>query len=951
MNLLFVVNVNAQEVLHNSFALSEGLMSQTVYCTTQSSDGYMWFGTDAGVSRFDGLTFEHFTTDDGLCDNEVLRIKQDSKGRIWFLSLSGCLAYFFNGKITSAINDQSLQTEIQTLGTTCFAEDKMGAIWFSGMDNRVVRFFNNKTEVYELDAQKVGGVRSNIYMFHDEHGDLFLQDHMQIGFLNERNEFQTIPNNRKRPLPNCFFDSDGGSYAIVFEGLYDFKADAMIHLPQLEIIPDLTRAIGLTINDESVWIPSGDLGVYHWIKKDNAWVFDRKYFDKEWVNFIFEDDEHTIWFCTRDHGIYSILPHRSNQFYADLEEEYQATTIARGKDCLFFGTGKGKIYKVFPNDGNRIELFYDFKLGSSVEDLIVDTGENLVVRTSTNAYIFLAGDATPIDLTNMHPKVLHDGSDGRLYLSMLSGISYLEKSKLPGLRLESLTQIPAGRIYNICVDDSRRLWFENHDRLFYLKDSLLFEASAFNAASRGRISTITKTDGGDILISTMGSGLYVLNDEVLTQSLSRENGLPSNECEWVRVFGKTAFLLTSAGLVRLDINDHSLHLTHHYSAADGMPDAKIYDVIELNGVLYLATHKGLYFLPSLNSAHHSASPRVHITDIWCNGIKQAAGDIRIAFGENLKMDFTAIAFDMPEYVVFQYTFGLDKGGWTTTSNRSIEISSLDWGEQVFLIRARKYDSDWSEPVSLRIYVLPPLWATWWFRVILAVVLAGAVYLLFVSLARRKFKRRLRILEQEQALLKERNRISTDLHDDIGAELSNIVILSRIARSRIASNDNPSDYIRKIDVSASDVISKMNGIIWSLNPSNDNLQNLVDYVRRYVQDFLEISDISGKVIVSGEADKSEIKALVRRNTFLIVKEGLHNISKHARATETEVKISIFPDYLIIEIADNGVGFDLESSRPEGLGLGSMKKRTADMGGNLEIKSTSGRGTALILKIPK
>lgn len=941
----------AQEVLYNNFTLSDGLMSQTVYCATQSTDGYMWFGTDAGVSRFDGHTFQNFTTDDGLCDNEVLRITQDSKGRIWFLSLSGCLAYYQHGKITSAINDQSLQTEIQTLGTTCFAEDKFGAVWFSGMDNRVVRFDNEKTYVYEFEIPKHVGVRSNIYMYHDQQGDLLLQDYSQIGFLDAEQKFRTVPNDRKRPLPNCYVEDESGSYALVFEGLYNFREDVMIDMPQLSFFPDLSRAIGLSMCDQSIWVPSGDLGVYHWVFKNNVWVFDGKYFENEWVNFIFEDNEKNTWFCTRDHGIFCFLPQRKNQYFVDLKEEYQATSFAGNEEGIFFGTSTGKIFKVFPKEANKVELFYDFKAGNGIEDLILDSAENLIARTATNAYFFGVREIQPIELTKLHPKVVHDGANGKLYLSTLGGLSYLEKAELPHLHMERLTQIPAGRIYNICVDQKNRLWFENHDKLFYLEDTVVHEVDAFNQISRGRISTIAKTTQGEILVSTMGSGLFVLRDTTLVQSLSRKNGLPSNECEWVRVFENTALLLTSAGLVRFEIGNDELKMIHHYGATDGIPDAKMYDVLELEGVLYLATHKGLYILPSVNPAHTSLAPRVLLTNVWCNSVKQAEGDIRIPYGENLKLDFTAIAFDMPDAVVFQYTFGSGMENWTTTYNRSIEISSLDWGEHVFQLRAKKYDSDWCDPVKLRIFVLPPIWATWWFRIILAVIFAGAVYLIFAFLARRKYKRRLQILEQEQALLKERNRISTDLHDDIGAELSNIVILSRIARSRISSNDNPSDYIQKIDSSASDVISKMNGIIWSLNPSNDNLQNLVDYIRRYVQEFLDMNDLSGKVLVFGEVDKSEIKALIRRNTFLIVKEGLHNISKHAEANEIIVRIQVLSDHLLIEIKDDGKGFEMQYTRPDGLGLGSMKKRAADMGGSLEIVSSSEKGTALILKIPR
>lgn len=951
ITVMIGIALPAQEVVYNNYTLSEGLMSQTVYCAMQGNDGYVWFGTDAGVSRFDGFKFENFTTDDGLCDNEVLRINQDSKGRIWFLSLSGCLAYFYDGQINSAINDPSLQTEIQTLGMSCFGEDKQGGVWFSGMDTRVVRFQNGKADVIQFNKDNYKGIRSNIYLYHDKDGELYIQDHALIGRLDDQHQIRTIPNDKKRPLPNCFYDGPNGAFVLSDDGLYDFQTNSKIELPGLFAIQEIQKAIGLSVGDAGIWISSGDLGVFHWIKRDDAWVFDRKYFDDDWVNYVMEDCEGNTWFCTRDHGICCILPTRRDQYYINLPDEYQATSFAADNGILYFGTGTGKLYKLLPHAGHAVELLCDFGTGNGVEDLMQDGDGNLIVRTSKGAHIFTPERNTPYEMSNLHPKVMHDGRDGKLYFSLLSGVSYIEKFNLkPPWNFKRIVQIPSGRIYNLFMDDQRGLWFENHDKLLCLKDSVVTEVENFNAVSRGRISTITGTPSQDILLSTMGSGLYLLHNSQI-QSLSRDQGLPSNECEWVRVFGNSAWVLTSAGLVRCALEGHSIRMEHHYSTADGIPDAKIYDVFELEGVLYLATHKGLFFLPTQSPPHKAIPPRVHITDVWCNGVHQKAGDVRLPYGESLKLDFTAITFDMPESSVFQYMFDNTGNSWTTTSNRSIEISSLDWGEHTFQVRARKYDSDWSDPVSIQISVLPPVWATWWFRILMAAVMAGLVYLLFVFIARRKYKEQLRVLEQQQALLRERNRISTDLHDDIGAELSNIVILSRIARTRIDANDNPADYIRKIDSSASEVISKMNGIIWSLNPSNDNLQNLTDYIKRYAQDYLEMSDKSGRVVLEGTPDKSEVKALVRRNTFLIVKEALHNVTKHAQAERVDILIYIRPHEMVIEIVDNGRGFDTSHSRPDGLGLGSMKARAADMGGSLILESKTGAGTRLILKIPR
>lgn len=945
------VGMSAQETVYNSYALSEGLMSQTVYCAMQSEDGYMWFGTDAGVFRFDGTEFKNFTTDDGLCDNEVLRINQDSQKRIWFLSLSGCLAYYSDGQIHSAINDVRLTTNVKTLGTTCFAEDKRGNVWFAGMDTRIVKFDGNKTDLHSLNEALIDGVKTNIYMFHDLAGELFFIDYARLGVYTDKGQMQITENPYGRPLQNCFYYGNKKAYGLVEDGLYDFQAKGLVDFPALKMFPDLNIAMGLAVNESNIWISSSELGVYHWFFENGEWKFDKRYFTNDWINMVYEDDEHNLWFCTRDHGVYCIFPQRRDQFFFGLDEPYEATAFASSSGFVFFGTSHGEIFKLDKNSNSGASLLFDFEMNESIEDMVVDENNNLYVRTAGEGFVFFNCEGKATHLTTLRPKVIYNGDDGRLYMSTLSGIGYFEKKAIPGADIQWLKEIPGGRIYNICLDEHGRIWYENHDKLFYLENHTLHEAKAFNKFSRGRISSILKTKGGGVLVATMGSGLYLVKASDELSTFSRENGLPSNECEWIRMFGEDVIVLTSAGLVRLTLKDNAFQLQHHYGTTDGLPNAKIYDVLKRDSTLYLATHKGVFVLPFQTAALNAKPPRVIIKQVTGNGTVQPKGEVRLAYGENLKIDFGAIAFDMPDAISYQYTFDQAQSNWTVTSNRSVEIGSLPWGKHVFYVRAKKYDSGWSEPAQCSIEVLPPIWATWWFRGAMAVALAGIVYILFAFLARRKYNRKLLKLEQEQALLKERNRISTDLHDDIGAELSNIVILSRIAGSQLNANKNPGEYIKKIDGAASEVISKMNGIIWSLNPSNDHLESLVDYIRRYVQDFLELNDLSGSVEVTGEIDKSEIKALVRRNTFLIVKEALHNVRKHAHASRVDVRIKVVHDLFRIEIEDNGVGFENLMGRPDGLGLNSMKKRANDLSGFLEIKSTKGTGTLIALKIPK
>jgi signal transduction histidine kinase len=323
--------------------------------------------------------------------------------------------------------------------------------------------------------------------------------------------------------------------------------------------------------------------------------------------------------------------------------------------------------------------------------------------------------------------------------------------------------------------------------------------------------------------------------------------------------------------------------------------------------------------------------------------------IVIRHDANLRVAYIGITYSNPSEMEYQYKLD-DAEHWTNTKDRSLEFSALSWGEHVLRVRAHKYNSTWSMPVEVQFSIIPPFYGTWWFRFFLLIILSSLVYGVVRFLLRRRYHKQLAIMEQEQLVLEERNRISTDLHDDLGAELSNIVILSRIARSKMKNKQDATEPVLKIDTAANDIINKMSGIIWSLNPSNDYLDNLMDYLRKYSQDFLELHNLEGEVVMSGAPRHRVVKGMLRRNVFLILKEALQNVYKHSGAGRVDIRILLEEGKMILSVVDNGGGFNREEKKGFGLGLNSMKRRATEVGGTLTIDSTKGKGTSVILNFP-
>ncbi len=200
----------------------------------------------------------------------------------------------------------------------------------------------------------------------------------------------------------------------------------------------------------------------------------------------------------------------------------------------------------------------------------------------------------------------------------------------------------------------------------------------------------------------------------------------------------------------------------------------------------------------------------------------------------------------------------------------------------------------------------------------------------------------KVLENQIAIIKaqqeERNRISADMHDDLGAGMTTIRLYSELAKSRL--KDQPIPEIEKISSSANELLNKMNAIIWSMSSSNDSLGNMVAYIRSYSLEYFENSGINCRIFLPEDIPSLVVSGEIRRNVFLVVKEALNNILKHSKATEVVITLEQVTDGLKLYIHDNGTGIDFEKLRQFGNGLKNMKKRMADINVGFTIENRNG-----------
>jgi signal transduction histidine kinase len=256
-------------------------------------------------------------------------------------------------------------------------------------------------------------------------------------------------------------------------------------------------------------------------------------------------------------------------------------------------------------------------------------------------------------------------------------------------------------------------------------------------------------------------------------------------------------------------------------------------------------------------------------------------------------------------------------------------------------------------------VAPFFWQTWWFVSLVVLAVLTAVALFARYLTRRRMQRQLEEMERRHAVERERARIAQDIHDDVGASLSRIAMLSQPARSQLAEPERAAAVLTRIYSTAREVTRALDEIVWAVDPSHDTLDSLVDYMGRYAQDLLSAANIPCRLDLPVEVPAWPLRAELRHNLFLAFKESLNNAIKHAAATEVRISLHLNADSFVLVVKDNGRGVALASDAPDALdrinsgnGLRNMQARLARIGGRCEITSKRGEGTgvSLVVQVP-
>jgi len=249
---------------------------------------------------------------------------------------------------------------------------------------------------------------------------------------------------------------------------------------------------------------------------------------------------------------------------------------------------------------------------------------------------------------------------------------------------------------------------------------------------------------------------------------------------------------------------------------------------------------------------------------------------------------------------------------------------------------------------LGIIVPPPIWRSPWFWSLFGFSAAALVLGAWRYMAWRRTRLELLVLRGERALEQERLRISRDIHDDLGARITEISLASALAKTKPSFPATAAADFDRISTLSRDLVTALYETVWAVNPENDNLDALGNYLCQMANHLCEQPQLPCRFRVMDLPSDIQVSSQTRHNIIMAAKEAIHNVIKHAHASELILAVSFENGSMIISVEDNGCGFEVVPD-PGGNGLTNMNRRLTDLGGTCEIRSQSGSGTKVIMQL--
>jgi ligand-binding sensor domain-containing protein/two-component sensor histidine kinase len=564
--------------------------------------------------------------------------------------------------------------------------------------------------------------------------------------------------------------------------------------------------------------------------------------------------------------------------------------------------------------------------------------------------------SNPLSLPSEHVMTLLLDHQNRLWIGTYHmGFTLMNTANDAFIKLpDSIQNAAKGRrVFCMYEDSKQRIWLGCAGALFRLDEKTgkwqIYEHQKNNNKSKasGDVNGIAEDKNGNIWIGN-DEGLNRYNEKTSDFDLfTTADGL-SNDHIYNIVCDKAGILWagTTSGLNSID---PATNIIKSFYEKDGLSlnDQSNAIMIKSDNEIVAAGAKGtVTIFDPAKLYRNSSQPPVYITSLKLFNKQDnrqsyfpLPKEVNLSYNENyFSIDFIALNLMNADDNKYAYQLtGLDKNWIQSGSEHSVTYSNLSAGQYTFKVKAANNDGVWNnQGSSLIITISPPFWKTWWFITLCVIVIIIIGYSLY--------NYRLEQLLQVERL---RTKISTDLHDDIGSTLSSISILSELVLHK-KDKDQADEMLNEIKDNAISLMEKMDDIVWSINPKNDSLEDLLSRITRFASQLFEAKNIEHNITIQPDIKDLKLSMESRQHLYLMIKESINNILKHANCTKASIAATCKDHLLHVVINDNGKGFKTDKNH-SGNGLINLKERATKMSADVQIDSIPRKGTTVTISI--
>ncbi len=1006
--LVLVSSLRAQFVFEH-FTTANGLPSDVVYSIHEDRHGYIWAGTETGLARLEGTrvrTFQHVRGDSTtLAHDQVNCLAEDVQGRLWLATMGGLSCYnedhgtFRNFRILTDGN--AAHQANRMLQVLCTGDSIVWVVSEQG----IYRFHTRTSTFVDMEDRPAGAgppgiTHARCWLTEDkDRNGIWAATTEGLAFWDARTDRWTDHRNApaserwavraavQTPMlqgRDSLWYLDAKTYGIC---CYDLRTGRTLRFDSID-----GRQNRFTMQ----WLspdPNGGLWASLWTHRlfhrsaQGQWVEARPTANAPGtlrsgqVTATVRTRNGDRWFAT-DAGLAMLRTSSQAMRVVTLQgnsSRIQAV-LPFGQDSALVGTVGDGVYALDMRTGSHANFrldtlhtvngsahwpnqVYTMAMRDTASIRVINKQGIAVFDTRSRTYALdqRIMSQAPTGLGSGFTFAAEDEIGGTWLGSWSSGLFHIDERTGECIRVDTADG-PYGRLPNgmaLCWlrNAQDRCWLglnEGGGLVRYVDGRFHVVRDAQGGNLGGVVRCMAQAPDGKLWLGTHEEGILVFDPTTnLSHWLNRRDGLPGIRIHAI-LFDKkgTAWVTTAQGIARRAEGAAGFRTVQ---LPTGLQQSSVGDALaEMpDGRILFGAGKYLVVLDPMLERVNTDPPQAVITtfrindSIWFNEPHGRLAALE-AGRKALTLELGATGTHGSTAPSFRYR--LDQAAeWSMIgAAQRIDLFDLPTGDHRIEVEASANGVDWSLiPATVELEVLPPFWATWWFRSGAVVLVFACIFIGFRLYLRDRLRKERAFYEREQAVLTERVRIAGDMHDDLGAGLSALKLKSEMAL-RVEKDPLKREQLSGLAGTAGELIGSMRQIIWTMNQDQTSVEDLVVYTTSYARNYCEQNTLAIHVMAEGPWSTNQLSTEQRRNVFLVVKEALHNVVKHANATEVQVSMA-WRDGLIVEIADNGVGLSRGAQGGQGNGLRNMEKRIKALGGSLVLNGRPEGGTSIRFQV--